>query len=53
MDNYSQVYKYTLLQEKRLAKEEQAKEFNKLFYETVKHCIFKEIGLTEMKTWGG
>jgi hypothetical protein len=35
MDNHDQVYKYTLYQEKRLAKEGRTEEFNKQFYETV------------------
>jgi hypothetical protein len=53
MDNHDQVYKYTLYQEKRLAKEGRTEEFNKQFYETVERGVFKEIGREEMKEWKG
>jgi hypothetical protein len=43
MDNHDQVYKYTLFQEKRLAKKGRTGEFNKQFYETVERGVFKEI----------
>ncbi len=49
MDNHDQVYKYTLYQEKRLAKEGRTEEFNKQFYETVERGVFKEISHEEMK----
>jgi hypothetical protein len=51
MDNHDQVYKYTLHQEKRLAKEGRTEEFNKQFYETVERDVFKEISREEMKKW--
>jgi hypothetical protein len=53
MDNHDQVYKYTLYQEKRLAKEGRTEEFNKQFYETVERGVFKEISREEMKKWEG
>ncbi len=53
MDNHEQVYKYTLFQEKRLAKEGRTGEFNKQFYETVERGVFKEISRKEMKEWKG
>jgi hypothetical protein len=53
MDNHDQVYRYTLYEEKRLAKEGRTEEFNKQFYETVERAMFKEIGRKEMKKWKG
>ncbi len=53
MDNFDQVYKYTLYQEKRLAKEGRTEEFNKQFYETVGRGMFREISRKEMKEWKG
>jgi hypothetical protein len=52
-DNYEQVYRYTLAQERRLAKQEQTQEFNAEFYKTVEHGMFKEIRPEEMAAWDG
>jgi hypothetical protein len=49
MDNYGQVYKYTLFQERRLAKEVRTEEFNKQFYMTVERGVLREIGPEEME----
>ncbi len=53
MDNQDQVYRYTLYQERRLAKEGRTEEFNKQFYETVERGVFKEISRDEMEKWEG
>jgi hypothetical protein len=53
MDNHDQVYKYTLYQEKMLARKGRTEEFNKQFYETVERGVFKEISQQEMKKWKG
>jgi hypothetical protein len=50
-NNYEQVYKYTLAQEKRLAKQRQTQEFNAEFSKTVECGVFKEIGQEEMAAW--
>ncbi len=52
-DNYQQVYKYTLAQEKRLAKQGRTEEFNTEFYKTVERGVFKEITKEEMTAWDG
>jgi hypothetical protein len=52
-DNYEQVFKYTLAQEKRLAKQGRAEEFNEEFYKTVERGVFKEITREEMAAWDG
>jgi peptide methionine sulfoxide reductase MsrB len=52
-DNYEQVYKYTLAQLRRLAKQERTEEFNAEFYKTVERGVFKEIGLEDMAAWDG
>jgi len=52
-DNYAQVFKYTLVQEKRLAKQGHTEEFNEEFYKTVEHGVFKEITREEMAAWDG
>jgi hypothetical protein len=52
-DNYQQVYKYTLAQEKRLAKQGRTEEFNTEFYKTVERGVFKEIIKEEMDAWDG
>jgi hypothetical protein len=38
------VQRYTLAQEKRLAKQVRTEKFNKEFYKTVERGVFKEIG---------
>jgi hypothetical protein len=53
MDNYGQVFKYTLAQEKRLAKQGRTEEFNAEFYKTVECGVFKEITKEEMAAWDG
>jgi hypothetical protein len=53
MDIHDQVYRYTMYQEKRLAKEGHTEEFNKQFHETVERGVFKEISRKEMKKWKG
>jgi hypothetical protein len=53
MDNYKQVYKLTLSQEKRLAKQGRTEEFNKQFYETVERGVFRELSPKEMGEWKG
>ncbi len=50
-DNYGQVFKYTLAQEKRLAKQGRTEEFNAEFYKTVERGVFKEITKEEMAAW--
>jgi hypothetical protein len=50
-DNYEPVYRYTLAQERRLAKQERTQEFNAEFYKTMEHGVFKEIGPEEMAAW--
>jgi hypothetical protein len=52
-DNYAQVFKYTLVQEKRLAKQGHTEEFNEEFYKTVEHGVFKEITREDMAAWDG
>jgi hypothetical protein len=52
-DNYEQVIRYTLAQEKRLAKQGWTKEFNEEFYKTVERGVFREITPEEMAAWGG
>ncbi len=52
-DNYGQVFKYTLAQEKRLAKQGRTEEFNEEFYKTVERGVFKEITREEMAAWDG
>jgi hypothetical protein len=52
-DNYEQVFKYTLAQERRLAKQGCTEEFNEEFYKTVEHGVFKEITREEMAAWEG
>ncbi len=52
-DNDQQVYKYTLAQEKRLAKQGRTEEFNTKFYKTVERGVFKEITKEEMAAWDG
>jgi hypothetical protein len=52
-DNYQQVFKYTLAQEKRLAKQGRTEEFNAEFYKTVERGVFKEITKEEMDAWDG
>jgi hypothetical protein len=52
-DNYQQVYKYTLAQEKRLAKQGRTEEFNTEFYKTVERGMFKEVTKEEMTAWDG
>ncbi len=52
-DNYGQVFKYTLAQEKRLAKQGRTEEFNAEFYKTVVRGVFKEITKEEMDAWDG
>jgi hypothetical protein len=52
-DNYGQVFKYTLAQEKRLAKQGRTEEFNAEFYKTVERGVFKEITREEMAAWDG
>jgi hypothetical protein len=52
-DNYGQVFKYTLAQEKRLAKQGRTEEFNAEFYKTVECGVFKEITQEEMADWDG
>jgi hypothetical protein len=42
-DNYEQVFRYTLAQERRLAKQGRTEEFNEEFYKTVGRGVFKEI----------
>ncbi len=42
-DNYEQVIKYTLAQERRLAKQGRTEEFKEEFYKTVERGVFKEI----------
>jgi hypothetical protein len=53
MDNFDQVYRWTLHQEKRLAKEGRTEEFNRQFYETVGRGVFREISHKEMEEWKG
>ncbi len=53
MDNYDQVYRCTLHQEKRLAKEGRTEEFNKQFYETVGRGVFRELSPKETEEWEG
>jgi hypothetical protein len=48
-----QVFKYTLAQEKRLAKQGRTEEFNAEFYKTVERGVFKEITKEEMDAWDG
>jgi hypothetical protein len=52
-DNYGQVFKYTLAQEKRLAKQGRTEEFNAEFYKTVERGVFREITKEEMAAWDG
>jgi seryl-tRNA synthetase len=52
-DNYKQVYRYTLAQERILAKQGQIQEFYAQFYKTVECDVFKEIGPEEMVAWNG
>jgi hypothetical protein len=52
-DNYDQVYRYTLAQERRLAKQERTEEFNVEFYKTVERGMSREIGPEEMAAWDG
>jgi hypothetical protein len=52
-DNYEQVFRYTLAQEKRLAKQGRTKEFNEEFYKTVERGVFREITREEMAAWEG
>jgi len=52
-DNYEQVYRLTLSQEKRLAKQGRTEEFNKQFYETVERGVFRELSPKEMGEWKG
>jgi hypothetical protein len=52
-DNYEQVFRYTLVQEKRLAKQGRTEEFNEEFYKTVERGVFKEISREEMAAWEG
>jgi hypothetical protein len=52
-DNYDQVYRLTLLQERRLAKQGRTEEFNKQFYETVGRGVFRELSPKEMEEWKG
>ncbi len=47
------MYKYTLAQEKRLAKQGRTEEFNTEFYKTVERGVFKEITKEEMAAWDG
>jgi hypothetical protein len=47
------VFKYTLAQEKRLAKQGRTEEFNAEFYKTVERGVFKEITKEEMAAWDG
>jgi hypothetical protein len=47
------VFKYTLAQERRLAKQGRTEEFNEEFYKTVERGVFKEITREEMAAWGG
>jgi hypothetical protein len=48
-----QVYRYTLAQERILAKQGQIQEFYAQFYKTVECNVFKEIGPEEMVAWKG
>jgi hypothetical protein len=52
-NNYEQVYKLALSQEKRLAKQGRTEEFNKQFYETVERGVFRELSPKEMGEWKG
>jgi hypothetical protein len=52
-DNYKQVFKYTLAQERRFAKQGRTEEFNEEFYKTVERGVFKEITREEMAAWEG
>jgi hypothetical protein len=52
-DNFEQVYRYTLPQERRLEKQERTEEFNSEFNKTMKRGVFREIGPNETPTWGG
>jgi hypothetical protein len=52
-DNYQQVYKYTLAEEKRLARQGRTGEFNAEFYKTVERGVFKEITKEEVAAWDG
>jgi hypothetical protein len=52
-DNYAQVFKYILAQEKRLAKQGRMEEFNAEFYKTVERGVFQEITQEEMAAWNG
>ena len=52
-NNYFQVYRCTLFQEKRLAKQGRTEEFNKQFYETVGRGVFKELSPKGMAEWKG
>jgi hypothetical protein len=52
-DNYEQVFRYTLAQEKRLAKQGRTEEFNEEFYKTVERGVFREITPEEMAAWDG
>jgi hypothetical protein len=52
-DNHEQMYRYTLAQEKRLAKQGRTQEFNAEFYKTVECSVLKEIGPEEMAAWNG
>jgi hypothetical protein len=47
------VQRYTLAQEKRLAKQVRTEKFNKEFYKTVERGVFKEIGPEEMAACDG
>jgi peptide methionine sulfoxide reductase MsrB len=47
------VYRYTLAQERRLAKQERTEEFNSEFYKTVEQGVFWDIGPKEMAAWSG
>ncbi len=52
-DNYGQVFKYTLAQEKRLAKQGRTEEFNAEIHKTVERGVFREITKEEMAAWDG
>ena len=56
-DNYEQVYRHTLAQEKRLVKQGRTQEFSVEFYKTVERGVFREIRWLENASfdmqWGG
>jgi hypothetical protein len=47
------VFRYTLAQEKRLAKQGRTKEFNEEFYKTMERGVFREITPKEMAELDG